>query len=219
MDPYLKPTIFFDFENPIVLEFAEQVAGGIQDKVDIAKALYLAVRDEIQYNPYTFSVIPETLSASHVVRERKSYCIPKAVLLGALARHFGIPSRLGLANVRNHLSSPQLIAWLKSDVFAMHGYIELFLEGKWVKATPAFNQSLCQKMGVAALEFDGRQDSIFQQFTKEGRKHMEYLKLHGEFADLPYDLICRELAKHYPHLINAATIRGKSLESDLQTSS
>jgi transglutaminase-like putative cysteine protease len=39
------------------------------------------------------------------------------------------------------LSTPRLLELLKSDVFAMHGYTELYLNGRWVKATPAFNQS------------------------------------------------------------------------------
>jgi hypothetical protein len=99
------------------------------------------VREAIRYNPYTFSRDPHTLSASFALAAGESYCVPKATSLAACARHCGIPARIGLADVRNHLSTPRLLALLKSDVFAMHGYTELYLNGRWVKATPAFNRN------------------------------------------------------------------------------
>ena len=114
-----------------------------------------------------------------------TFCIPKAALLGAAARYWGIPTRLVLADVRNHLASQKFVEWLGSDVFVMHGYVELYLEGHWRAATPAFNEDLCLRLGVDPLEFNGREDSVFQQSTSDGRKHMEYLKRHGYFADVP----------------------------------
>ena len=116
------------------------------------------------------------------------------MLLGALARKYAIPSRLGLADVKNHLSSQQLIDFLRSDIFVMHGFIELYLpdpqgEMHWVKATPAFNERLCRLMKVDVLEFDGYNDSIFQEFDENGGQHMEYLADHGTFADVPMDFI------------------------------
>ena len=55
-----------------------------------------------------------------------------------------------------------------TDLFVFHGYTELYLDGKWVKATPAFNLSLCTKFRVKPLEFDGRADSI-KAFARDNK--------------------------------------------------
>ena len=74
---------------------------------------------------------------------------------------------------------------MQSDVFVWHGYSSILLDQKWIKATPAFNLELCQRFGLKSLEFDGTEDSIYHPFDLEGRRHMEYLKLRGEFTDVP----------------------------------
>ena len=217
MQKYLAPTDFFDYEHPSVQAWAHGVIGQEQDPVQQAIRLYKATRDGIRYNPYVFRPDPVTLSASYCLESGESYCIPKAVLLGAACRSIGIPSRLGLAGVKNHISSQQLIDHLRSDVFVMHGFIELYLNCKWVKATPAFNADLCARMGVAPLEFNGREDSIFHEYGTDGSRHMEYLVDHGTFADLPMDFIVESVTRAYPHLVNAylEELNGHTLEEDL----
>ncbi len=121
-------------------------------------------------------------------------------MLAACARVVGIPSRLGFANVRNHIGTSKLEEFLKTDLLVFHGYCELHLEGKWVKATPAFNRQLCRRLGVPPLEFDGQSDSIFQQYTPDGDCFMEYLHDYGQFADVPRELFIHELKKYYAHI-------------------
>lgn len=202
MTATLSSSAFFDFTHPQVIAFSDSVVNASMSDTEKAVALYYAVRDGVKYNPYVFEANPETLSASHCIAAGQSYCIPKAILLGALCRLNGIEARIGLADVRNHLSSPALIEWLRSDVFVMHGYTEIKLDGNWVKATPAFDKVLCERMGVEPLEFNGRDDSIFHEFNGEGHRHMEYVQEHGHFDDVPFDFIVTGVAKAYPHLIN-----------------
>ena len=210
MHASLSPARFIDSDHPLVIDFAERWRGASRDPREQAVSLYRAVRDEIRYNPYVFSADHDTLKASHALAAGESYCVPKALLLAACARHCGIPARIGLADVRNHLSTPRLIEMLRSEVFAMHGYTELYLDGRWVKATPAFNAALCKAFKVAPLEFDGRQDSVFHPYNASGERYMEYLCDHGQFADLPVDLFFAHLAKVYPHLFSegAAFLNG-----------
>lgn len=217
MNTCLAATGYFDINQPQIRALAGELSAGRTDARDVAVSLYLWVRDNIRYNPYCFRAEPESFRASHCLAAGESYCIPKAVLLGSLARAAGIPARLGLADVRNHLSSPQLLTFLRTDVFVMHGYTELWLNGHWVKATPAFNRALCERMGVAVLAFDGEQDSVFQPFDQAGRRHMEYLRDHGSFADVPRALIVNRVAAAYPHLLKqmGGTLQGRSLEQDL----
>ncbi|MFT5355001.1 MAG: transglutaminase-like putative cysteine protease [Polyangiales bacterium] len=208
-DPtFLRPTPYFDFEHPLVREFVELTLQGVQPgEVQRVRALYLAARDGVSYNPYVFDTDKGSMRASDVLIHRKSYCIPKAVLLGAAARSIGIPARLGLTNVRNHLSTPKMLTWLRTEVFAMHGYIELFVEGMWRKATPAFDRVLCERMGVPPLEFNGLEDSMFQQFSSDGSQFIEYLRDHGRFEDVPIDLILASLTEHYPHIADESVIQ------------
>ncbi|WP_417568180.1 transglutaminase-like domain-containing protein [Marinobacter sp.] len=220
MERFLQHTPFFDYHQPTLKAWINtQLEGVPEDPVEQIKVLYLAVRDSISYNPYVFQTDPKTFSASHALERGETYCIPKAVLLGAAARAIGIPSRLGLADVRNHLSSPKLIEWLQSDIFRMHGFIELYLNGRWVKATPAFNRQLCELMRVEPLEFDGLHDSIFQEYTDSGQAHMEYINDHGVFDDLPHVFIVDGIRSAYPHLFPESgqepALAG-SLEADLE---
>jgi transglutaminase-like putative cysteine protease len=213
VDEYLQPGRFIDSDHPEVIAFAERNRGASADLREQAVSLYYAVRDQVRYNPYTFSRDPQTLKASHALSAGESYCVPKALLLAACARHCGIPARIGLADVRNHLATPRLLALLHSEVFAMHGYTELYLAGRWVKATPAFNLALCRVFKVEPLAFDGLNDSVFHPCNQQGERYMEYLQDHGQFAELPLELFFSHLAACYPHLFNDEAL---TLGGDLQ---
>lgn len=208
MQTYLRPGRFIDSDHPLVVEFAERWRGPARDPRSQAVALYLAVREHIRYNPYAFSLDSQTLKASHALAAAESYCVPKAILLAACARHCAIPARIGLADVRNHLSTPRLIEILRSEVFAMHGYTELHLDGRWVKATPAFHEALCRVFKVEPLDFDGVNDSVFHPYNAAGERYMEYLEDHGQFADLPEQLFFDHLRRCYPHLFEVGALAG-----------
>lgn len=201
MQTYLAKTEFLDWGHPRVRDYAEAAAGNATDLRERAVRLYYAVRDGIRYDPYSFRLHRGHFKASEIAARDRDYCVPKAVLLAAGARALGIPSRVGFADVRNHLATAKLRAMMQSDVFAWHGYTELYVDGHWVKATPAFNLTLCEKAGVRPLDFDGRSDAIFHEFDQGGRRHMEYLKDHGTFADFPYETMLSGMAAAYPELM------------------
>jgi len=194
---FLTPTAIIDSNHESVLNYAEKVTAGLIDTVEMAVKLYLAVRDGIRYDPYSPFYLPEHYRASFVLKRGRSFCVPKASLLCALGRACGIPSRIGLATVRNHLATRQLIDFLGTDLFVSHGFVEFYLEGRWVKATPAFNRELCERHHVIPLEFNGREDSLFQPYNLENKKFMEYLKMEGIFADIPVDHIMTGWKKAY----------------------
>lgn len=213
IEMYLKPTYFLDFHHPGIVNFAETICRNSSSLRDKAVRLYYGVRDDIRYDPFDLRYAPETMRASTILQKKTGYCVAKAVLLAAVARQQQIPARLGFADVTNHLSSPRLRAIMGTDLFVYHGYTEFFLEGKWVKATPAFNLSLCQRFHVRPLEFDGMGDSVFHEFDAKGQKHMEYVVDHGHFADLPFELIYSAYRKTYPKLF--AEISSALMEDDL----
>lgn len=199
-DAHLSPTEFIDSDHASVREFVQQYDNPDYSDIERGVRLYYAVRDQIRYDPYAFNLQRSNFLASSVLAKGSGYCVPKATLLTAAARAAGIPARVGYADVRNHLSTERLSKLMGTDVFYYHGYCELWLEGKWVKCTPAFNQELCDRFGVRDLEFNGRDDSLFHPCDREGQQHMEYLNDHGSFDDVPYERMIDAYRRHYPTL-------------------
>jgi transglutaminase-like putative cysteine protease len=194
---YLNPTAIIDSDHKSVRDYAVVTVGRSTKPIDVAVNLYLAVRDNIRYDPYAPFYLPEHYRASYVLKRGRSFCVPKASLLCALGRTCGIPSRVGFATVRNHLATKQLLDFLGSDIFPYHGFVEFYLNGKWVKATPAFNSELCRRHKVPPLEFNGREDSLFQAFNSENQKFMEYLEFYGVGSDIPVEEIVKTWEKTY----------------------
>lgn len=203
--PFLEATPFLDIEHAAVRAFTAATIGDARTDRERARLLFAAVRDQIWYDPYSVSEDQEHYRASFVLEQGRAYCVPKAVLLTAVCRAAGIPARLGFADVRNHLQTESLRALMGgSDLFVYHGYSSLYIDGRWVKATPAFNAELCARFGVPPVEFDGENDALMHPYTSDGTKHMEYVRDHGVFDDLPLDVILTELRNNYGPLMNLA---------------
>ncbi len=198
LEKFMTPTDIIDSDSDIVINYMRSIIGDANlSYSEKAIKLYLRVRDDIRYNPYLPFYKPEHYTASNVIKAGEGFCISKAGLLCAVARAAGIPSRIGFATVKNHLSTRQLVEYLGSDLVVYHGYSELWLEGRWVKATPAFNAELCALHKVPPLEFDGFHDSIFQEFNSDKARYMEYIAYHGEFSDIPVALIVKSWEAAY----------------------
>lgn len=199
---YLAPNPFVDSDHPRVVAYAERHRSP-DGEVASAVALYYAIRDGFRYTPWEVSLEAEAYRASEVAArsyERGGHCIDKAVLLAACARALGIPSRLHFADVKNHIGTARLERMLGTDRLVFHGYAELFLEGRWVAATPAFNRQLCAHLGVPPLAWDGRSDAIFQAYSPDGKRFMEYVEDHGTFPDVPHARMIAAWKEHYAPL-------------------
>jgi transglutaminase-like putative cysteine protease len=199
LSPYLKPTEFINSDNSKVITFVNDVLGTEKNKIKAIIKLFYKIRDGIPYHFNSIGIKKEMFVASNVIGVEGSFCIPKAVLLAATARVVGVPSRLGFADVKNHLTNDKVIEKMKTDLFVFHGYTELFLNDNWIKATPAFNKELCKRFNVKPLDFDGENDAVFQEYTESGKKYMDYLFDHGSFADMPFELMLNSFKKAYPH--------------------
>lgn len=213
--PFLQATDLIDSDHPAVIRFAAEHTAGIEacDLRARAVRLYYAVRDGFRYDPYFVDLSPRTMRASAVLESGRGWCVNKSALLAAACRAAGVPARVGYADVRNHLSTERLRQAMQTDVFYWHGYTSIHLHGQWLKATPAFNLSLCEKFGLRALEFDGSADSIYHPFDLAGNRHMEYLALRGEYAEVPLEQIRADLAIHYPFL---ARIENADFDGDVE---
>ena len=210
---HLQPTPIINADHAAVQSFARQHAGSSPDPLDQAISLYYAVRDGIRYNPYKFDVTLNGLKASTTLKEGEAWCVPKAALLAACCRVLGIPARVGYADVRNHLSTKRMREAMQTDVFHWHGYTLIFLNEKWVKATPAFNVELCEKFRLRTLEFDGQEDSIYHPFDLDGNRHMDYILFRGEYDDVPLEEM-QETFKDVYLRLSASTVEA-SFDEDV----
>jgi hypothetical protein len=202
MMDYLKSTIFLDFDSIEIQNYLKDIPQ-FESKRELAVFLYEKVRDGFLYDPYHLDLREKALKSSKIVSKNRAWCVEKSILLASCARYFKIPSRLGFAIVCNHIGVEKLISYLKKEEIVFHGYVELFLDEKWVKCTPAFDKRICRISNVSPLNWDGKNDSMFQEFEGEN-KFMEYKHFYGTFDDVPIKLMNDEMKKHYPHLFETS---------------
>ncbi len=213
VDDFLRPALVIDADHPEVVRFAQDKAGVDGSPRQRATRLYYAVRDGFRYDPYAIDLSDDGLKASTVLRSGRGWCVTKSALLAAVCRAAGIPARVGFADVRNHLSTERLRQTMQTDVFYWHGYTSIHLDGEWRKATPAFNIELCQRFALQPLEFDGSADSIYHPHDLHGNRHMEYLRLRGEFFDVPTQALRAGFEQHYPTMQRLDSV---SFDDDVQ---
>lgn len=194
----LRPTAFIDFEHPAVARWVTESTAGCATDSERLTRWFAAVRDGVRYDPYELPTDPAAYRASAVADLGRGYCVPKAVLFIAGCRALGRPARIGFADVRNHLQTERLRQQMGSDLFRHHGYGVVWMHDRWVKASPAFNRELCERFGVAPLDFDGRNDALLHPFTADGSTYMEYVADHGTHDDLPLHELLAVYRRHYP---------------------
>lgn len=197
---FVHETYYFDYSHPVIQElinpFKDQPITS-----DLIQAVYTKVRDSWRYNPFEISLNKEQYKASFIAQKPDGHCIDKSILLITCYRALGIPARLRLAKVANHIAVEALIKKLGSNELAPHGIVEVYFNQKWTKASPAFNKELCTRYKVDILDFDGTYDSIFQEYNHDNHQFMEYLEDYGAFDDVPLVTIEDIFIKHYPHFV------------------
>lgn len=199
---YLKPTYYFDFENKIIQKLITPYKDDTISNKEKAIALYNKVRDDWKYDPYTISLSEEKYRASIIAQKASGNCVEKSIILITCLRAVGIPARLHLGKVKNHIAVERLIEKFGSNELTPHGMVNVFLNNQWLKMSPAFNASLCKRFNVEPLEFDGENNSFLQQYNNEGSLFMEYTDDYGHFEDVPLDFMKRNIKEHYPHIFD-----------------
>ena len=196
---YLAAAEYIDSDHATIEAFVPTVVTLDMSAAEKARRLYVATR-EMRYDPDLDFDDPETYRASSVLLSRAGYCVGKAALFAALCRAGSIPARVAFGDVTNHLASERLREKMGTNYLHWHGFTEVLLGDRWVKASPTFNSTLCSRFGVAPLDFDGRSDALLQAYDQGGRTFMKYEVLHGAFHDVPAKFLTAEMARRYPNM-------------------
>ena len=215
-----EPTEFLDYEAPAVRDFlARTLPDRARPVSELAVDLYYAVRDGIDYEIYGVELSRPSMRASAVVEHGRGLCIHKSILYAACTRALGVPSRLVFVDVRNHVASPRLKRYLGGDVVHYHCFTQLHLDERWVSATPVFSARLCRLYRMAPLDFDGSTDAVLQPYDEQGKAHMEFVREHGVFDDLPYERVIAGLRGAHPRIFEGSTrVRSGSLVAEAVSS-
>ncbi|WP_282051410.1 transglutaminase-like domain-containing protein [Maribacter aquivivus] len=202
---FLSPTYFFDYESDEIQDLVSEFKNTTLSEKEISIALYNKVRDAWRYDPYSLSFNKEKYRASEIAKRPKGHCIDKSIILIAGLRALGIPARIHLAKVKNHIGVERLIEKFGSNELTPHGMVDAFINDKWLKLSPTFNASLCEMLNVAPLDFDGENDAVLQEFSSDGTQFMEYLEDYGHFEDVPMEFMERNAREHYPNIFDTGT--------------
>lgn len=195
---YLKSTSILQVEDEstkLLIADSYKSSSKKQQAID----LFYKVRDLFLYDPYHLDLRPQSLKSSVILAKKRAWCVEKSIVLATGLRALGIPSKLGYGVVVNHIGVEKLTAVLQREEIVFHGYVSAFIDGEWVKTTPAFDQRVCRMCGVEPLVWDGKQDALLQAYAGNNQ-FMEYKHFYGEFDDVPVELMNAEMKKYYPHL-------------------
>jgi len=198
---YIASTYFYDYKTEAIQKMIKEFNSDSLSDKEKSIGLYVKVRDHWRYDPYHISLSKEKYKASVIAERTSGHCIDKSILLIAGLRALGIPARIHLAKVKNHIGVERLVEKFGTNELTPHGMVNVYIDQKWLKVSPAFNESLCRKCNVTPLAFDGEHDSMFQEYNNAGNVFMEYLEDYGHFEDVPLDFIFNNMKEHYPELV------------------
>ena len=187
---FLKCTEIIDCDEDSIREKALEITKGLKTDKEKAIALFYFVRDNIKHNAYVPLYERNRYKASSTLKAGHGMCQNKAILLVALARAVGIPARLGFVDVEDYQLSDSFKKMIGGvNTMPFHGFAELYIDGRWVHASPAYDLATCRRKGFIPVEFDGFKDAKDSEYTKNGQLHMKHIKYHGPYEDLPLDEI------------------------------
>ncbi len=126
---YLADSGCLNLKDPLLIKLAHQAAKSAPNKYSIARNLCMFVHNYITKK--NLSSVFDT--AAHIARSKTGDCSEHSVLLAALARINGIPSRV----VTGLVYTPAIGEF---GAFGYHMWVELWIDGRWVDLDPTFGQ-------------------------------------------------------------------------------
>jgi len=168
---YLDGNLMINVADPALIELAQKAAGGEKEPVALADRLRRFVTDYVE----TKSLNVGFATASEVCRTKEGDCSEHSVLLAALGRINGLPSRVVVGLVY----LPSLGG--RSDVFGYHMWTEFLIDGRWLDYDAALRESDCSPTRIAfatsSLKDDGLADLSLPLMKTIGAIDIEVLEI------------------------------------------
>ncbi len=188
MQAYLAASAVIDWQAPEILDLARKLRHGRSDTVEVSKAVFEWVRDEIKHS-VDYGLEPVSCAASEVLRLGTGFCYAKSHLLAALLRANGIPA--GLCYQRLSIDGA-------GAPFCLHGFNAVQLDGHgWYRVDPRGNKS-----GIDA-QFSPPDERLAFQSSLPGEH--TFARIWAEPAEVVIEALRRhrtssELGRHLPDM-------------------
>jgi len=136
---YLGGNLMMNTDDPKLVELAKQASGGEKAPFALADKLRRFVTDYVQMKSMNIGFA----TASEVARTKEGDCSEHGVLLAALGRLNGLPSRVvaGLAYVPSFGG--------QDDIFGYHMWTQFFIDGRWIDVDAALEETQCSPCRIA----------------------------------------------------------------------
>ena len=132
MVEFIRPTAFLECDQPLIRDMAREAVGEERDSVKVARLLESYVGNKIQDKTLDMGFA----SALETARALRGDCSEHGVLVAALARSLGVPSRIvvGLA----YVATSTFGQYHPDGVFLFHVWTELLVApGRWLPVDAA----------------------------------------------------------------------------------
>lgn len=146
----LASTSLLNYKDPVVAKLAKEAAGGEKDPHRLARKLRSFVSDYVHAKNLSVGFA----SASEVARSKEGDCTEHGVLLAALGRALGIPTRV----VTGFVYTDEFLG--KDHVFVGHLWTQFYLDGQWVDVDAALEQDDVDPTHLALDVSDGGDSGV-----------------------------------------------------------
>lgn len=136
---FLESNILINTKDPQLIELAKKAGGGEKDPLRLADKLRVFVTDYIDAKGLDVGFA----TAGEVCRSKKGDCSEHAVLLAALGRVNGLPSRVAVGLAYVPLFGNQ------QNIFGFHMWTQFLVHGAWVDFDAAIPESDCSPTRIA----------------------------------------------------------------------
>ena len=151
VDPeYRLPNVMIDANDPGIRALARAASRGAKNPVQMASNL----RSFVTHYITTKNLDVGFATASEVARTREGDCSEHAVLLAALGRSSGLPSRVaaGLVYLPRYEG--------RKNIMGFHMWTQFHIRGKWVDFDAAMGESECAPTRIALATSSLKDESL-----------------------------------------------------------
>ncbi len=170
-DEYLHSNMLINLDDPELIKLAKKAGGGVTEPFALGDKLRRFVTEYIVSKNLNIGFA----TASEVCRTREGDCSEHGILLAALGRLNGLPSRVavGLAYVP--------IFGNQEDIFGYHMWTQFYMDGRWIDFDAALRESDCSPTRItfatSSLKNTGLADLSLPLLSLIGGVEMKILEV------------------------------------------